>query len=290
MRIVHQGFTEASRKPIAIDNTTMPITSSMIAADRITVPTLPLSLPISFSVSTVMPTLVAARITPINTASSISVLSAASAENPPKKGTASKNPPATGTSTPPNAMSVAFSPERLSSLTSVSKPAENRISTTPISAMPLRKIFSSTPGFTGDHQPNCPQIAGPIKRPATTMPTTCGKPILRISIPRALVANSIIARSSNICVTSMISFFAAAKTHPRAYFMAGENSPRPRLKIIYLSLPIVNGILWGYSAIIINPRGARILHGESRNITRSLPIRRRKAAALREFRAPKRDL
>ena len=189
----------------------MPITSSIIAADKITVPTLPLSLPISFSVSTVMPTLVAAKITPINTASSISVLSAASAEKPPRNGTASKNPPTTGTRTPPNAMRVAFSPERFSSFTSVSSPAENRISTTPISAMPFKKIFSSAPGLTGDHQPNCPQIAGPINSPATTMPTTCGKPILRISMPSAFVAKSIIARSNNICVTSIISFFCRAR-------------------------------------------------------------------------------
>ena len=46
----------------------MPITSSIIAALSIVVPSSVLSLPSSFRVSTVMLTLVAVMITPINTA------------------------------------------------------------------------------------------------------------------------------------------------------------------------------------------------------------------------------
>ena len=169
--VIH-GFTVASLNPIAIESTTIPITSSIIAAERIMVPTFPLSLPISLSVSTVMPTLVAASMTPMKTASSIKDLSAESAENPPRKGTATKKPPTMGTITPPKAISVANSPERLSSLISVSRPAEKRIMTTPISAIPFKKIVESGVGRMGDHQPNCPQMAGPIRSPAITIPTT----------------------------------------------------------------------------------------------------------------------
>ena len=73
IKIVTQGLAEGSLNPITTESTTMPITSSMIAAERMVVPTLPLSLPISLSVSTVIPTLVAARMTPTNTASKSTV-------------------------------------------------------------------------------------------------------------------------------------------------------------------------------------------------------------------------
>ena len=49
----------------------------------------------------------------------------------------------------------------------------------------------------GDHQPKQPQIAGPIKSPAITMPTTCGSPSRRMTSPNIFVENSMIARSSN---------------------------------------------------------------------------------------------
>ena len=49
----------------------MPITSSIIAAERIVVATLPFRWPISLRAGTVILTGVAARIVPINTASSI---------------------------------------------------------------------------------------------------------------------------------------------------------------------------------------------------------------------------
>lgn len=112
----------------------MPITSSMIAADKIVVPTLPFSFPISFNVSTVIPTLVAVRITPTKTASR-RIVESLKAEKPPKKGTATRNPNPIGTMTPPKAIKVADKPECFNSCVSVSKPAENKINTTPISAM-----------------------------------------------------------------------------------------------------------------------------------------------------------
>ena len=53
--------------PVTTDRITMPITSSMMAADSMVVPTAPFNLPSSLSVSTVMETLVAVMITPTNT-------------------------------------------------------------------------------------------------------------------------------------------------------------------------------------------------------------------------------
>ena len=49
-------------------STTMPMISSIIAAESIVCPTRPLSTPISFSASTVMPTDVAVIIQPMNSA------------------------------------------------------------------------------------------------------------------------------------------------------------------------------------------------------------------------------
>ena len=62
------GLDSGFLKPITKVRTMMPITSSIIAALRIVVPTFPFSLPISFNDSTVMLTEVAVRITPMNTA------------------------------------------------------------------------------------------------------------------------------------------------------------------------------------------------------------------------------
>ena len=71
------------------------------------------------------------------------------------------------------------------------------MSTTPISAIPSRNCASLSVGLTGA-QPNLPQMAGPIKSPAMTAPTTCGKPNLRISIPNNLVASNMTAKSQKI--------------------------------------------------------------------------------------------
>ena len=62
------GFDSGFLNPITKVSTKIPITSSMIAALRIVVPSSVLSLPISFRASTVMLTLVAVIITPMNTA------------------------------------------------------------------------------------------------------------------------------------------------------------------------------------------------------------------------------
>ena len=62
------GFTELSERAERMLRTTMPIISSIMAADSIVVPTFVLSLPISLSVSTVMLTEVAAKTTPTNAA------------------------------------------------------------------------------------------------------------------------------------------------------------------------------------------------------------------------------
>ena len=153
IKIVIQGLAVGSLNPITMERTTMPMTSSIMAADRMVVPTLPLSFPISLSVSTVIPTLVAARMTPTNTASK-RIAESDSAEKPPRKGTAIRNPSPIGTMTPPHAMSVAVSPERFSSPTSVSRPAEKSMRTTPISAIPSRNCPSASVGLMGDHHPN----------------------------------------------------------------------------------------------------------------------------------------
>ena len=62
------GLESGFLKPITKVSTMMPITSSMIAALKMVVPTFPCSLPISFRDCTVMLTLVAVMMTPVNTA------------------------------------------------------------------------------------------------------------------------------------------------------------------------------------------------------------------------------
>ena len=62
------GLVSGFLKPMTKVSTMMPITSSMMALDIISVPISPLSLPSSFRVCTVMPTEVAVIIVPMNTA------------------------------------------------------------------------------------------------------------------------------------------------------------------------------------------------------------------------------
>ena len=73
-------------------------------------------------------------------------------------------PIASGTKTPAHAISVAIGPVFTSSFKSVSSPAENIRSITPISAISVRNSVWLT-------HPNTP---GPIKSPAMIIPTTCG--------------------------------------------------------------------------------------------------------------------
>ena len=108
----------------------MPMTSSMMAAESTVVPTRVLSLPNSRRVSTVMPTLVAARMQPTNSALS-SLSESAAAPKPPMKHSAPIVPSAMGTITPAQAMAVAARPLFFSSPKSVSNPLENRMNTTP---------------------------------------------------------------------------------------------------------------------------------------------------------------
>ena len=62
------GFESGLLNPITNVSTIIPITSSIIAALKIVVPTFPFSFPISFSDSTVILTEVAVKIVPTNTA------------------------------------------------------------------------------------------------------------------------------------------------------------------------------------------------------------------------------
>ena len=62
------GLDSGFLKPMTKVSTMMPMTSSMMAALRMVVPTLPFSFPISFRDCTVMLTLVAVMMTPMNTA------------------------------------------------------------------------------------------------------------------------------------------------------------------------------------------------------------------------------
>ena len=66
LRVTIAGLTELSLIADKMLNTTIPIISSIIAAESSVAPTFVLSLPISFSVSTVMLTEVAAKTMPTN--------------------------------------------------------------------------------------------------------------------------------------------------------------------------------------------------------------------------------
>ena len=123
----------------------IPSTSSMIAALRIVVPTLVFSFPSSRSVSTVIPTLVAARIHPTRSAF-MSLSCSLSVPIPPINRPVTSVPRAIGTITPIVATIVAAKPLFLSSFVSVSSPLEKRIKTTPICENVLRTSISSLVG------------------------------------------------------------------------------------------------------------------------------------------------
>ena len=124
----------------------MPMTSSMMAALSTVVPTRVLSRPSSRRVSTVMPTLVAARIQPMNRALS-SFSWQYPAPNPSMNSIAPTKPSPMGTSTPASAMSVAARPLRFNSFRSVSRPLVNRIMMTPIWEKVFSTSISSGEGF-----------------------------------------------------------------------------------------------------------------------------------------------
>ena len=148
----------------------------MRAAPRIALPERVESLPISLSVSTVMLTEVAVRMTPMKRF--------CKKFSPPRlKNQESRNPPASGTSTPHSAMTKEARPDRLSSAMSVSSPAVNIRTMTPISAHWSRKAVSC----------RTPSMAGPSTSPASRAPTTCGMAIRLVRMPSSLVLSRMIA-------------------------------------------------------------------------------------------------
>ncbi len=120
-----------------------------------------------------MPTLVAASITPTNRAF-INFAWSPRVYRPPINIAALKVPSAIGTSTPTVAIAVAAAPLFFRALISVSRPLENRIKITPISANVSRTSISGFAGFINPLNPipRLEKIAGPISSPEITMPVT----------------------------------------------------------------------------------------------------------------------
>ena len=121
-------LTLGSAKLVISVRAIIPRISSINAAPRIALPERVDSFPISLSVSTVMLTEVAVRMTPIKTFCK-------NASDCVLKMEAMTNPPASGTITPIKAIRKDALPERLSSPISVSRPAVNISTITPISAI-----------------------------------------------------------------------------------------------------------------------------------------------------------
>ena len=151
----------------------MPRISSISAAPKMALPDRVESLPISFKVSTVMLTDVAVNTTPINTF--CKKVSGSGLKN-----AARKYPPKRGTTTPKQAMTKDALPDFFSSAISVSKPAVNINTMTPISAIWSRKTVSCI----------MPSIVGPSNRPATRAPTTWGMSIFLVIIPNTFVVSN----------------------------------------------------------------------------------------------------
>ena len=139
----------------------IPKISSIIAAPKMALPARVFSLPISLRVSTVILTDVAVKITPMKMFCS-KMLALASDSDSVLNAMASRNPPAKGTSTPISAMINDARPVFFSSLMSVSIPAVNINTITPISDTFSMKLTS----------PNTFRAAGPSTKPASKAPTT----------------------------------------------------------------------------------------------------------------------
>ena len=165
----------------------IPSTSSIMAAPRMAFPALVFSLPISFRVSTEILTLVAVRITPIKIFCSMILAEALDSIMPGLlKNQATPRPPASGTSTPNSAMTKDALPLLFSSSISVSRPAQNISTITPISDTSwINSVCFSIP-----------KQAGPSSSPASSAPTTWGILTFLVSSPKTLVLSSISARSS----------------------------------------------------------------------------------------------
>ena len=141
------------------------------------------SLPISFSVSTVMETEVAENTEPIK--ADFSRLYAVN--SPPQKKTKYSPPQRSrGVNTPSTAITLACTPVSFSSFMSVSMPAVNISMITPISAALTKKsVLSSTP-----------KPLGPMMMPASRAPTTWGRWTCSVSRPKTLVDSRMTAKSS----------------------------------------------------------------------------------------------
>ena len=121
----------------------MPSTSSMIAAPRMAFPERVLSFPSSFRVSTVMLTEVAVSMTPINIFCKKRLPPASDSIIPGRlKSMATAYPPNRGTITPIRAIINDARPLFFSSSRSVSIPAQNIRTMTPISAVFFTKSVS----------------------------------------------------------------------------------------------------------------------------------------------------
>ena len=141
-------------------STIMPKISSMTAAPKMVLATFVFSLPSSFKVSTVMLTLVAVRITPMNICCRML--------SPAPKIAAMPHPISRGTMTPMVATMVEETPTFFKSLILVSKPAVNINTITPISEiLSIKSVSSKT-----EKPNNGFKIAGPSKSPANNAPTT----------------------------------------------------------------------------------------------------------------------
>ena len=170
---------ELSAIPETRVRATIPKTSSITAAARIVLPLCVFIAPISLSVSTVMPTDVAVKMTPINKFSN-------QASGPTLYMLPTRKPIASGTRTPNRAIHNAFNPAFFRSVMLVSSPASNISTMTPISDSDEIRSLGCT----------IFKSAGPKIIPANKEPTTEGICSRRVKSPKALVAKRIKAISN----------------------------------------------------------------------------------------------
>ena len=163
-------------REVVMVSTTMPSTSSMMAAPRMVLPTLVDNLPSSRRVSTEMLTDVAVRMTPMN--AFCQKFSA-----PRSKSQAAPKPMTSGAITPMAATSREARPERFSPSMSVPRPALNMMMMTPSSAIWSIKLVSGTRS----------KQAGPSSIPAMRAPTTWGRAMRRVNRPSTFVLSRMTA-------------------------------------------------------------------------------------------------
>ena len=169
------------------------------------------SFPISCNVSTVILTDVAVKTTPTNTAWINNELSGLASIQPSSKNQyVNAPPPISGAITPNTAIINDAFPHFLSSLMSVSRPAQNIRTITPISdKCSIKSVWCKAkfskwcpPITTPDNK--FPNTAGPSKSPASKAPTTCGILYLLVSKPRNLVLIRISANCHKYPYSSIV--------------------------------------------------------------------------------------